>query len=441
MSNNFHKSLADKFNRKKTIQNDISRISNIHKKTNTFIPVLKNTSTNIDITEPIKSAEPFYLFDKLKTSTTLNLDTSRENGIIKIPKISFKEIIVPSYSPNDNFDLNKLNQNISTPIHMDIFASDIINDGDVNRLKKRHVRKFYHIYQEKYANDSNPTGFGDFIRSCFFIVQFCTKYAFDYEIIINHPIADFLQNHASNYSNKNISSILNNYVYIFSDTNWIESIFDKQNNIEQFILSKQKYNLFIDYLCSLPVINNSIFSYNIFFPIDNISLELIDKIKFIFEPSREIIEYIDETLIKLDLFKNKFLVLHIRSGDSYLKGENKLFNSLYFEIIKNEIIEIMFNKTKDGDSKFLLIADNNEIKYLLRDEFPHFKLYFKDITHLGEGVELEREKVKNTLLDFYLMSYATNIYSFTSYPHGSGFSYWCSKLYNIPYNCKYIHIK
>jgi hypothetical protein len=101
----------------------------------------------------------------------------------------------------------------------------------------------------------------------------------------------------------------------------------------------------------------------------------------------------------------------------------------------------MFNKTKDGDSKFLLIADNNEIKYLLRDEFPDFKLYFKDITHLGEGVELEREKVKNTLLDFYLMSYATNIYSFTSYPHGSGFSYWCSKLYNIPYNCKYIHIK
>jgi len=445
MSNKFHKSMADKFNKKKTIQNDISRISNIHKKTNTFIPILKN-SINIDIIEPIKSTESLYQFDNLKTSTSLKLDTSRENYIDKIPKISFKEIIDPYYFSNDNFDLNKINQTIHTPIHMNIFISDTIyedqvkrlntiNEGDVNRLKK-HVKKIYHIYQEKYANNSNPTGFGDFIRSCFFIIQFSIKYNFDYEILINHPIAEFLQNYASEYFNSKIlNKSLNNTVHIFSDTNWTETIFDKQNNIQQFILSKQKYNLFIHYLCSLPIINNTIFSYNIFFPIDNISLELIDKIKFIFEPSREIIQCVDETLLYLDLVKNNFLVLHIRSGDSYLKGENKIFNSLYFEIIKNEIIEIIFN---NKDKSVLLIADNNEIKYLLRDKFPHFKLYFKDITHLGEGVELEREKVKNTLLDFYLMSYATAIYSFTSYPHGTGFSYWCSKLYNIPYKCFYI---
>jgi hypothetical protein len=438
MSNKFHKSMADKFNKKKTINNDISRISNIHKKINTFIPILNN-STNIDIIEPIKSTESLYHFDKLKTSTTLNLDTSRENYIDKIPKISFKQIIVPSYFPNDNFDLNKINQTISTPIHMDIFISHTINEGDVNRLKKKHVKKIYHIYQEKYANNSNPTGFGDFIRSCFFIIQFSIKYNFDYEILINHPIAEFLQNYASKYFNSKIlNKLLNNTVHIFNVTNWTESIFDKQNNIEQFILSKQKYNLFIDYLCSLPINNNSIFSYNIFFPIDNISLEEIDKIKFIFEPSREIIQYVDETLLSLNLVKNNFFILHIRSGDSYLKGENKIFHSLYFEIIKNEIIEVIFN---NKDKHVLLIADNNEIKYLLRDEFPYFKLYFKDITHLGEGMELEREKVKNTLLDFYLMSYATHIYSFTSYPHGSGFSYWCSKLYNIPYNCKYINVK
>lgn len=438
MSNNFHKSMADKFNKKKTINNDISRMSNIHKKTNTFVPVLKNNNP-LNSIEPIQSNESLYQFNQLTSSTTLNLDTSRENDIIKIPKISFKQIVVPSYSPNDNFDLNKISQNISIPINMDIFISDTINEGDINRLKKKHVKKIYHIYQEKYANNSNPTGFGDFIRSCFFIIQFCINYEFNYEILINHPIAEFLQNYASNYfNNKIVNKLLINTVNIFSDTNWTESIFDKQNNIEQFILSKHKYNLFIDYLCSLPVINNSIFSYNIFFPIDNISLELTDKIKFIFEPSREIIDYVDETLTNLELVKNNFLVLHIRSGDSYLKGENKIFNSLYFEIIKNEIIEIMFN---NKDKSVLLIADNNEIKYLLRDEFPYFKLYFKDITHLGEGVELEREKVKNTLLDFYLMSYATNIYSLTSYPHGSGFSYWCSKLYNIPYNCKYINVK
>ena len=66
-----------------------------------------------------------------------------------------------------------------------------------------------------------------------------------------------------------------------------------ENNIEQFLLSKQKFNLFIDYLCSLPVINNSIVSYNIFFPYDSISLEECDKIRLLFEPSREMIEYVD----------------------------------------------------------------------------------------------------------------------------------------------------
>ena len=145
--------------------------------------------------------------------------------------------------------------------------------------------------------------------------------------------------------------------------------------------------------------------------------------------------YTDETLNNISLFKKKFIVLHIRSGDSYLINENKIFDTVYFEIIKNEVIEIIF-KNKEAD--ILLIADNNEIKILLKDLFPRFKIIINDITHIGEGVQLEREKVKNTLLDFYLMSNSVYIYSFTSYPHGSGFSYWCSKIYGIPYKCKYI---
>ena len=380
--------------------------------------------------ELIKPTETLFQFNKIQISTPINLNIKRENIIDKTPKIIFKEIPIPYYSVNDKFDLNKINENISIPIQMDIFASDIINDGDINRLKKRNVKKIYHIYQPKYANNVNATGFGDFIRSCFFITQFSNKYGFEFEIIINHPISYFLKNYYSNTINKTLF----NKVFLFGDTNWMDTVFDSQNNIQKFILSTQKYNLFINHLCSLPVINNCIFSYNIFFPTDNISGEELEKIKYIFEPNKEITEFVDETFNYLQLNKDDFIVLHIRSGDSYLKGENKIFNSLYFDIIKNEINEIIFNNKKD----VLLIADNNEIKYLLRDEFSHFKFLFKDITHLGEGIELEREKVKNTLHDFYIMSYSKNIYSFTSYPHGSGFSYWCSKIYNIPYTCKYI---
>ena len=40
--------------------------------------------------------------------------------------------------------------------------------------------------------------------------------------------------------------------------------------------------------------------------------------------------------------------------------------------------------------------------------------------------------------DFYLLANSNTIHSLTSYPHGSGFSYWCAKTFNIPYVCKYI---
>ena len=461
------KILADKFNMKKIIQNDINRVQNVYQKIKNTVamntpvvmnspvpmnsPVVMNSPVAMNSPVPMNSLNVFqspgntiYKFDK-KKSTNIKIDVSRENQYDKIPKISFKEVPIPSYLQTDKFELNTINQNISTPIHMDMFISDIINDGDINRIKKKNIHKIFHVYQEKYPDNSYPTGFGDFIRSCFFIIQFCTKYGFQYEIIINHPIAQFLNNFHKNYSPNSISSLtLNNKVFMFSETNWLQSVFDNQNYIEQFLLIKQKFNLFIDYLCSLPVINRSVFTYNILFPYDEISLEECNKIRVLFEPSREIEEKVDEHLSNLGLIKNQFIVLHIRSGDSYLKNENKVFDSLYFEIVKNEIIEIIFKvklplvQANQKEKSILLISDNNEIKLLLNDEFPNIKFLIYNITHIGEGVELETKKVENTMLDFYLMSNSSAIYSLTSYPHGSGFSYWCAKMYGIPYKCKYV---
>jgi hypothetical protein len=173
------------------------------------------------------------------------------------------------------------------------------------------------------------------------------------------------------------------------------------------------------------------------FPCDEISIEECNQIRSLFQPSREIIEKVEYHLSNLSL--NKFNVLHIRSGDAYLKNGNKIFDSLYFQIIKNEIIEFMFKmKLQNKNIDILLISDNNEIKLLLNKEFPNIKFLLHDITHIGEGVQLEYKKVENTMIDFYLMSKSSSIYSLTSYPHGSGFSYWCAKMYEIPYKCKFI---
>lgn len=95
------------------------------------------------------------------------------------------------------------------------------------------------------------------------------------------------------------------------------------------------------------------------------------------------------------------------------------------------------------NTKFLLITDNNLIKgcilkFMPQLIMPQLRTIFKDISHLGEGTVLERESVKNTMLDFYLLSYSNSIHSYTCYHHGSGFSQWCAETYNIPYKCKII---
>jgi hypothetical protein len=96
-----------------------------------------------------------------------------------------------------------------------------------------------------------------------------------------------------------------------------------------------------------------------------------------------------------------------------------------------------------GDMRFngqeyLIVADNNSIKIAVKNIFPGFKILVKEITHFGEGVVLEEEKVKNSLIDFYLLSFSNSIFSYSYYEHGSGFSSWCAKTYDIPYMCRHV---
>jgi hypothetical protein len=353
---------------------------------------------------------------------------------------------------HDIYDFNNnINNNIKTPIHMNIFIRDEFNNGlvnrdefnngHVNRLKNKKVTTINHIYQQKYKHDTNVTGFGDFIRGCFYILQFCNKFNFKCEILINHPIAFFLEKFHSSYSyNYLFDKSLSENNEMFIQNNLKDTIFNKNNNnVDGFVLYSKTQIDFVEYLCNLKIINRSIYSYNILFPYDDVSPKECSLMANLLEPTNEMNVYVDETIKHLGITKKKFIIIHVRSGDSYLKNETKIFDSLYFKTITNEIFKIINNNSENID--VLLIADNNEIKYLICKVFPKIKTLYKGITHLGEGAQLEREKVKNTLLDFYLISYSVSVYSFTVYPHGTGFSWWCSKVYGIPYTCKYISNK
>jgi hypothetical protein len=136
---------------------------------------------------------------------------------------------------------------------------------------------------------------------------------------------------------------------------------------------------------------------------------------------------IKERLIRLELIPKRFAVIHIRSGDKYLLN-NESLNSF----VVKKIFGILSKNMKEG-TKYLILSDNNQIKLLLKKFFPQIVIHLTKITHLGESENPKDDAIMETLLDFYLMSNAFQIISFSPYNWGSGFSQWCSVLYKIPY--------
>lgn len=403
---NIHQALSNKFNNKKTISDDISRVNSLYK------------------TKKI-----------INTKINLNFDKKDETKIL--PIITQKNIIIPVQNKNDIYNLSNINKNINSIIGINN-DSTIDNDKNVDILYKKMVYKINNVYQESYKENKKPTGFGDFIRGCYFFLEFCEKYKFIPNIIINHPIALFLKSFDKHYyDNKKLNEELFSNISNFSDNNLNDSKIDENGYIINEIQKRKGLHEFIDYLCNLDVNQNNIFMYNILFPYNEIKEEHKQYMRKILEPTEYMSCYINETIQKLEIELGQYNVIHIRSGDIYLDEKSKNFDSTYLKKICDHVFTII---NENSSINYLLIADNNEIKYLLCKIFPTIKVVYNSITHLGEGKVLKIEKVKNTLLDFYLFANSCFIHSISSYTHGSGFSLWCAKTYNIPYRCKYIKL-
>lgn len=453
------KNISDLFNKKKTKQKsiqDIHQVQDILKKPtqsyNHHDIVYTNTTHTTHTTNTTPNNTPnanMYSFHENK-SLQVPFNLSLENDYKMISK-TFN----PNISVNDIHTHISMDNTIGSFIYQDIDNDDTMIDAiDANyveRIRKKGIRTIVHVYQANYKHDIHCTGFGDFIRSCFFIVQFCMKFHFDYKIIVNHPIANFLEYFRTMYkkikTNIQIQTQFHS-IQMFTENNFIKSEYNANHYIQKYILSGEKVNDFVDYICQLPISNHTVYSYNIFFPYNeahpNIHPILCNEMRSFFHPTKEIEQQVDSTLQHFSLLKHSFIVLHIRSGDKYLNDKYKLFDTQYFKNIRKEIHSILHSFTNSREKNImigkhiLLIADNNEIKLLLQKEFPFIKFLMNDITHTGENIVLEQKKLQNTMVDFFLMSNASFIYSFTIYPHGSGFSYWCAKMYDIPYQCKWI---
>lgn len=295
-------------------------------------------------------------------------------------------------------------------------------------FNNKNLKRIVNVYQLKYKN-SVAQGLGDYIRGCFCLMQICAMLGLSFDMdLTNHPMSKYLiqnenesETESKTYNKYNINYAEvsryenTNYIPINSTTyskNSIKFFSEFVNNMNSF--SGSESDTFFTFCHSFPI-----------FEVQDIGRRFIlSKLS----PNEIMKNAIKERLKFLELVPKKFAVIHIRSGDKYLLNDGTL-NTF---VIK-KIIGILSKNMKHG-TKYLILSDNNHIKLFLKKAFPQVVIQLTKITHLGESKNHSDDAVMETMLDFYLMSYAFQIISFSPYNWGSGFSKWCSVLYNIPYS-------
>jgi hypothetical protein len=308
------------------------------------------------------------------------------------------------------------NRFINIPVTKEEFETQL----DLN-YKNKNVKKIINIFQKKYVN-AKGNGFGDFLRGSFFLLQFCSYLKLDFDVDYqNHIISEFF------YKKDDIMK---------------ENCYDiDYNNIMSMIgvpirLNIENYNKFIDFLnlCN----NENYYLYSNSKELLPITDDQINIIKNKFLPNELLEKSINKTFENLELIENQFKVIHLRIGDKFIIS-NETDNNL-FKMIE----EILADKI-NTDCKYLILSDSNELKNYLKDKFSNLIIISNEIIHTGEEIQnitIEDEYIstKNTLVEFFIMSKSNFIYCISVYGHGSGFSEYCSVLFNIKYEMQYYKI-
>ena len=290
----------------------------------------------------------------------------------------------------------------------------------IKSFKNNKLKKLVNVYQLSYKN-SPSMGIGDYLRGCFCLLQVSKLFglAFDMDLK-NHPMSTYLIiNSEQNTYNINYSNVIK-----YDDANFLPG--------EKNTYTKNSIHFLINFIKEMNKLNAEhlylfCHSFPIFNKINQVEKDII-KSKLI--PNNELQISIDSKIERLGLIKQHFGVIHIRSGDEYLFGKNKELNQIKFKKITHII-----SKNIIPTKKYLILSDNNQMKIVLSNYFknPNFIIECNKISHLGEEKQ-ELESIKETLIDFFVMSQSNYILAFSPYAWGTGFSQWCAIINNIPYN-------
>lgn len=291
--------------------------------------------------------------------------------------------------------------------------------------------KIIMMYQYLYNNNVKSTGLGDFIRGCFFLLQFSDNYNVNIDFsIFQHPIKNYLDYFLQNENEIEIDENVSKNIIFFKKENYEYFTTQKCINYKYINIDTE----LINFINTLKSKNNTVYLYLINHPNeDNITQEHKNKICNIFKPSHELDIVINKKLLNIKLTKKCYKIIHLRMNDDCFYNNNNTISSNHIKYLVDSINKIKSNTRDD----ILLISNSHHIKLIILKYIPTLKSIFCNITHICDKQlnDVNDTNIINTLTEFFIMSYSNYIYSFSVYEHGSGFSKWCAVAYNIPYLC------
>jgi hypothetical protein len=103
----------------------------------------------------------------------------------------------------------------------------------------------------------------------------------------------------------------------------------------------------------------------------------------------------------------------------------------------DDLVAAVRSKVEEGKT-YVLVSSNTRVKEALTG--GNILSLPTAICHIGQNQEPTDEQLRDTLLDFYLMSRSAEILAFSTYER-TGFSLECSHIYGIPYTMTQVEDK
>jgi len=255
-------------------------------------------------------------------------------------------------------------------------------------IEKDHLEKYNYLKETSFF-----FGLGDLIRASIKLYFLSKKMNFD--LIIDtqlHPIAYFLKDVKHQYSHL---------------------VLKNKNNIDYVC-----YGAVEDYINSKP--NNSIsFLFTNDFFEQEITEDIKKFIKNILQPTDDFQKYIDNKLQKIKY--KPFQILHYRLNDDEFLNKKKTSNKY------KELFDQLISIKEEND---VLISDTKSFKDYVFLNKGNIMMFDINICHLG--LSSDKDAIRDTLFEFFLITYSSKIKTYCKIHQISGFVKWISKIYDIP---------